>query len=184
MYTTWVDWEIQDKVHKKWDKDYSIIVGKGIDVWGTSNYPPIIETIRRIERLNYQEIPESVVERVRTESADALIECQKNHIVLEYYVKNVGVGTASNIKLLFDNKEIIMPFALAVAEEYKILFDIDLTNLKEDEQWIIELQYTYFNIYGDDNFVQKESFIACRNKEGAVYLKQEIGQRLSLPIKN
>lgn len=182
LYTTWVDWGIQDKVYKKWDKDYSIILGKEIDTWGTSNYPPIIERIRRTERLDYQEIPEGVVERVQTESADALIECQRNHIVLEYYVKNVGVGTASNIRLTFGDSEILLPFALAVAEEYKILFDIDLTNLKEEEQWVIELKYNYSNIYGDDNFTQKEAFIAYKNKEGAVYLKQEIGQRLTLPI--
>lgn len=184
LYSSWETWDNEEIMHKKWNNNFSIIIGKGIDIWGKSNYPPIIEIIRRIERLNYQEIPENVVERVQTESADTLIECQKNHIILEYYVKNVGVGTASDIKLLFGDKEILMPFALAVSEDYKILFDIDLTNLKQEEEWIIELQYNYFNIYGDDNFLQKEIIVACRNKEGAIYLMQDYNQKLSIPIKN
>ena len=100
----------------------------------------------------------------------------------KYYVKNVGVGTASNVKLLFGNKEMITPLALTVAEDYKILFDVDLTELKEGE-WVIELQYNYSNIYGDDNWEQKESFVACRNSEGVLVLKQKFEQMLSLPVK-
>lgn len=181
LYTTWNSWEITDVLYKKWDKDCSIIIGKEIDAWATSDYPPIIETIRRTERLVIQEIPENVRAKVKIESADALIACEKNHIIFEYYLKNVGVGTASNIKLLISNKEIIAPLALTVAEDYKILFDIDLTDLKEG--WVIELHYNYSNIYGDDNWKQKESFVVYRNSEGAARVRQKFEQMLSLPVK-
>lgn len=175
-------WEAEDIRKKQWNYDYAIVFGKDVDIHGLAEWPPIIKTGRMIDNIKSEDYPKETFLEMKLESAKARLECVKDHLIIEYFVKNVGIGTAIDITLYVDGKKTILPFSLVTAETRRILLICNLEKIEKEDEWDIELKFDYLNVYRDSKFTQKEIFHVYRDEKELLCLTQDFEQTLSKPI--
>lgn len=181
--TSFSIWKSEDVEKKQWDYEYAIVFGKDKNLYGTIEFPYPISSARAADNLVMTEKNKDIVLQIELESAKAKLESLKNFFILDYEIENVGINTAIDVKLLINRHKAPLPFPVTVNKSRKYLFVCDLSTLQENEDWTLQIEMCFCNIYKSAGYVQRESFTIHRNAddEKTLQLSKNFEQALTVP---
>lgn len=176
-------WESEDIEKKQWDYEYAIVFGKDIELYGTIVFPNPIHAVRAVNDFEVTEDTKDIFHQMKLISAEAKLQSLTDFFIFDYEIENVGIGTAIDIQLLINKHKAILPFSITANNSKKYLFVCDLSKLQVNENWNLQIDIAFCNVYKTTGYLQKESFSVHRNddEQKTLQISKNFDQAITVP---